>query len=205
MQIGRISVSGSFVLMLALVYFFDTNGFLPLILLAALVHELGHFTAIRLLGGRLMRLRLGLVGLCMDYQGEKIGYPGELVIALSGPLANLALAYGASFLGRYIGSDTAFFLAGLSFGASAFNLLPVYQLDGGRALYCLLAWRGEFHLAARAVCVTSCVTIFLLLILGLLLFIWSHWNFTLFTAALWLLIGYCKSRGNTVKYIVVSY
>ena len=191
--------------MLALVYFFDVNGFVPLILLAALVHELGHFLAIWALGGRVMRLHLGLVGLCMDYEGETIGYPGEVVIALAGPLSNLGMAFGFSFLGRCLGAETAFFWAGINLGACVFNLLPVYQLDGGRALYCILAWTGDITWAFRVVCIISCVVIFALLIAGFWLFIWSHWNFTLLTAALWLLISYCKSRGNTIKYAVRNY
>ena len=204
MRFGRITISGGFLIMLALVYFFDVNGFVPLVLLTALVHELGHFFAIWALGGRVMRLHLGLVGLCMDYEGGRIGYPGEIVIALAGPLLNLGLAYGASFLGRYIGSETAFFLAGISLGACVFNMLPVYQLDGGRVLYCILAWAGDVNLAFRVVCVISCVVIFVLLIAGFWLFVWSHWNFTLLTAALWLLISYCKNGGNAVRYIVAN-
>jgi len=188
--------------MVALFALFDRNGFLPLVALSALVHEAGHFLAIWILGGRVSRLHLGLVGLKIDYEGRRIGYPGEIVIALAGPVANLVFAYGVSFLGQYLGGETAFFLAGISLGACVFNLLPVYQLDGGRAIYCALALSFDSEQAGRGICVVSCVTIFALLVLGLLLFLWSGWNFTLFTAALWLLISYCKSRGNKIKYAV---
>jgi len=200
LRLGLIRVSGGFVVMAALVYLFDRSGFFPLVVMAAGVHELGHLLGIWAFGGRVLRLHLGLVGLRIDYEGRQIGYPGEIVIALSGPLANVAFAYGASLLGRYIGGETAFFLAGISLGACVFNLLPVYQLDGGRAIYCFLALVLDSDQAARGICVVSCVTIFVLLVLGVLLFLWSGWNFTLLTASLWLLISYCKSRGNAIKY-----
>jgi len=200
LQFDRVSVSGGFIVMVALVYLFDTNGFVPLILFAALVHELGHFVAIRALGGRVLRLYLGLIGMRMDYEGRRVGYWGEIAIACMGPLFNLALAYGASLLGRYTGSETAFFLAGISLGAALFNLLPIYQLDGGRALYCLLAWAVDVDWAGRVSCVMSCALIFVLLLGGLLLFLCSAWNFTLFTIAVWLLISYCKSEGSKVKW-----
>ena len=177
----------------------------PLVILAALVHELGHFVAIRGLGGRTLRLHLGLVGLRIDYEGRQVGYPGEIVIALMGPAANLALAYGASFLGRYLGNETLFFLAGISLGAAVFNLLPVYQLDGGRALYCFMALTMDVDWAMRVSCVLSCAMIFAMLWAGVLLFVWSGWNFTLLTVAVWLLISYCKSEGSAINYSVSEY
>jgi len=190
--------------MAALVYLFDWGGFVPLIILVALVHELGHFAAIWALGGRVLRLHLGLVGLRIDYEGQSVGYGGEIAIALMGPLLNLALAYGASLFGRYTGSETAFFLAGISLGAAVFNLLPIYQLDGGRALYCFMAFAVDAPFAGRVSCVLSLTLIFALLVAGAVLFIWSDWNFTLLTAALWLLISYCKSKGSAVKYAVTE-
>ena len=205
MQFGRVSVTGGFLVMGALVVLFDTRGLAPHIFLAAAVHELGHFAAIRVLGGRVLRLHLGLVGLRIDYEGRRVGYPGEIAIALTGPVANLAMAYGASLLGQRTGSEAAFFLAGISLGAGVFNLLPIYQLDGGRALYCLMAWTRDADWAGRVICVVSCALIFLLLLAGLLLLYWSAWNFTLLLAALWLLISYCKSKGSAVKYAVSEY
>ena len=200
MRPNPITISNAFIATAALVFLLDQGGLLPLVAIAATIHELGHILAIKALGGRVHRLHLGLAGLCIDYEGRQIGYGGEIVIALAGSLANILLAYGASLWGRHVGSETLFFLAGVSLGACIFNLLPVYQLDGGRAIYCLLAFVFDSEQAYRFVCILSCGTILLLLILGTLLFVWSGWNFTLLTAAGWLLISYCKSRGNTVRY-----
>ncbi|MCL2562769.1 MAG: peptidase M50 [Oscillospiraceae bacterium] len=202
LRFGRVSITGGFVLMAALVFLFDSGGLVPLIVFVALVHELGHFAAIRVFGGRVLRLHLGLVGLRIDYEGRRVGYGGEIVIALMGPIFNLGLAYGASLFGRHVGSEGAFFLAGVSLGAAVFNLLPIYQLDGGRALYCFMAWTVDADWAARVICVLSCVLIFAMLAAGVVLFLWSGWNFTLLTAAVWLLISYCKSEGSAVRCVV---
>ncbi|MCL2842954.1 MAG: peptidase M50 [Oscillospiraceae bacterium] len=205
MQPARITISGGFITLIAILYLFDANNLLPLLAITALAHELGHVLLIWALGGRVLRLHLGLVGLCIDYEGQGIGYLGEVAIALAGPLANLALAYGASLWGRHTGGETAFFLAGISLGAAVFNLLPIGQLDGGRGLYGILAYTLGPAVAGRVDRVLGGVLIVALFAAGLTLFFWSGWNFTLLTAAIWLLIGYCKSRGSAVQYAVTHF
>jgi len=185
--------------MAALVLLFDRSGLLPFAVFAILTHEMGHIAVIYAMGGRVRRLHLGLVGFSIDYDGRRIGYPGEIGIALAGSFANFVLAYGASVWGVFASSESLLLLAGVNMGAGLFNLLPVYQLDGGRAVNCLLALVLDSEQAFHLVCVVSSVVVLGLLVLGVWLFIWSGWNFTLLLVAVWLLVGYCKNRGDAVK------
>ena len=113
---------------------------------AAAWHEFGHLLALRLCGGEARRLRVGMLGAVIEVRGA-MGYGQELASALAGPLANLL---AAAILGR-MGCTTA---AGANGVLCAFNLLPVRPLDGGRALYLLLAWRraGAGRAGGRCIC-----------------------------------------------------
>ena len=101
------------------------------VLIAVLVHESGHILAIYAVGMKVTRIGLELSGLKIEYNGSKSGNP-DLISALAGPIAGLV--YYAVAIKMY----GAFCLsAHLSLLYSLFNLLPVYPLDGGRAVLIL--------------------------------------------------------------------
>lgn len=95
---------------------------------AAGVHELGHLAAIALCGGKLQGFRMGLGGAELEISG--LTHNRELICSLAGPALGLLLL----FLCR-----TSPRLALCALVQSAYNLLPVFPLDGGRALRSLLS------------------------------------------------------------------
>lgn len=132
---GRVEVTGGFLLLLAWLNFCDTQGLLPLGVCAAVAHELGHWLAIRLCGGRVSRLQLSAVGAQMQVVGV-LSYPAELCCALAGPAVNLLLGYAAAQVGWLV-------FAGMNLAQGLFNLLPIGVLDGGRILRCVWSMAGE--------------------------------------------------------------
>ncbi len=143
MRTGRIEVSGGFLLLIAWLNYLDRQGIVPLALLACVLHELGHYAAIRALGGAVRRLRLTAVGAELELSGP-LSCTRECLAALAGPGVNLLLALLAC---RQAGGAL---FAGLNLALACLNLLPVRGLDGGRALRCALTVLVSGDAAERA-------------------------------------------------------
>ena len=131
MEVVRgVTCTPGFLLLGAALALLDGEGVLPWALLAAAVHELGHYTAVRLQGGAVKGLHLTISGGEMTLDRRRpLTYAGELAAILAGPGVSLVLAWAALRLG-----EEGWLLAGLSLCLGGFNLLPVWPLDGGRAL-----------------------------------------------------------------------
>ena len=66
MRLGRVEVTGGFLLLTAWLNYLDRQGVVPLALLACALHELGHWAVLRALGARVRRVRLTSVGAEME-------------------------------------------------------------------------------------------------------------------------------------------
>ena len=115
------------VLFLCLLFYLWPMSVALAFLTAAGFHEFGHLAAAALLGGKVRYAELKAGGVVLAVSELTAGR--ELLCALAGPLFGLLLLP----FGRIWPHIAMFALA-----QSMFNLLPIYPLDGGRCLFCLL-------------------------------------------------------------------
>lgn len=121
-------------------------------LVAAAYHEVCHIIAIRLCHGSIHTFSLASDGAKLDVSSLALGQ--EIICALAGPLGGLCLLFFARWIPR-IAVCAAF--------QSLYNLLPIYPLDGGRALWCGISMvtnenRAEkFFKAIETLCLTAIV------------------------------------------------
>ena len=190
MRLGILEGSSGFFLIWAWLNYMDGQGVVPLAMAACALHELGHYGAIRRLGGDVQTVRLTAVGAEMVL-ARPLGYWQEGVAALAGPGVNFLLAvifcsfsWGVTF-------------AGLNLALGCFNMLPVGRLDGGRALRCTLALLLAPEWADRILAWTTAAVTFLTLAAGLMI-VGLGGNLTLLVVALWLLAVFFngKKKGN---------
>lgn len=113
-----------------LIYAADGKKLL-LIGIPVLIHEAGHLIAMKAFGSRASELRWELGGLCIRYAAVP-GTSAQLITALAGPAAGLIYVLPAS----HFGADGEL-SAWISLLLSAYNLLPVLPLDGGRVIEAL--------------------------------------------------------------------
>ena len=147
------------------------EGLLPtaLLLLAALLHEGGHYLAIRRENAPLRRVDILPMGGLMVYDQTTVSSKGCALISAAGPMANLfAMAICLPFLHT---SPYVLFFALANAFLAFLNLLPWEALDGGSILFHLLLG-GMDAPCAEQVCkrisgVTSVLLAFLFLLLGL--------------------------------------
>lgn len=176
-------ITAGALLLWSLLYYLDSNGMVPQVLAACALHELGHYAAIHLLGGRVSRLNITCVGAEMVLSARfPLGPARELAAALAGPAVNLLCAGLCAGLG-----ERWYCFAGIHLALGLFNLLPVGPLDGGRALGCLFALAGREDWAKPAVGVLSAGLAMGLAMGALLLWRAGEYNLTLPLMALWLL------------------
>ena len=143
-----ISVSPAAPLLLALFVMLSSPLLLSALLLAAILHELGHYWVLRRLRAQVTAIRITALGAEMQVAG-RLSYGGELLAAAAGPAVNLALALLLGYGGRLW--SPLYLFAGAQLVLGVFNLLPVQPLDGGSLLWNLAAWLTEPYTADRVV------------------------------------------------------
>ncbi len=139
-------------------------------LLAAMIHELFHYVAIRLCRVPIFKLQIGVGGIRMHTGAMHVWQ--ELLCALAGPVSGFLLIFAAKHYPA---------LAICGCVQSVYNLLPLFPMDGGRAL------KSALQLVFRTPLSTKIFNILQRIVLGILAVLALYMTFKLLLGPLPLL------------------
>ena len=168
MEGERLRISGGMWLMLPAVLLCLPLPWVIAVFLAALVHECGHLLAIYWISGKKASMVISAFSARIPLPEMTCG--AEFVCALAGPAAGLFLI----LLYRWIPRTAICALV-----QSLFNLLPVYPLDGGRALRCGLEMLIPPVLARKICDAVACVV--RVLLAGISIYAAFFWDLGFFS------------------------
>lgn len=172
----KLSFSGA-IMILAL---FLTHSYISIAaLFAATLHELGHILAAKLCKIPLYELKLGIFGASLTTKKMLCSYKKEIILCFAGPFVNLL---SVLLLISFWDSDNVFL--SLFISSSLFlgilNLLPIYEFDGGRILFCIISNKYSLKLAISIIRITSFILIFALWCLSVYLLLRLSSSLSLF-------------------------
>lgn len=124
----KIYISFSFTVCITLLALLDKSGLLFISFIAVFLHEIGHYIALKTLGIKSIEVSFVLAAIKLNIQ-EYIDNKRLAIIAGAGPLFNLLLS-GVIFIDNYYLK----YFGAANFLLFIFNMLPVYNLDGGDVL-----------------------------------------------------------------------
>ncbi len=127
-RFDRISILMLFALLIE-----EPLSYTATLLLAAFLHECGHFSAARLLGIPIASLHISILGAQLELQDPLLSYRREWLLCFAGPLFSFATAAAGQLL--LLAFPTALLLDRFIMTSCALgivNLLPIGCLDGGR-------------------------------------------------------------------------
>ena len=175
--------------MAALFFAAGTARFLLMGLGFALLHELGHLAALSICGGRPSRVCLTAAGMRIERPpGLALDFRQEIVIAFAGPAVSLALAGMCALLHLAFPAHITTSPALMNLGFGLFNLLPVRELDGGRALFYALSRRMQEPAAHKVIQIVSLVCLFLAAFLAGLVYLRVGFHLSLAVMVIYLAV-----------------
>lgn len=181
----KIGIGG--LLMLGAMMLSERAEVFAVFLSAAIVHELGHLIAAKVMRIGVKEIRLDTFGARICVEERMLSYKEELWLALSGPLANLVSSIILIFtlpkdaevltfeVSRFVTSGewhatgaVGFFVLS-SLIQAAINLLPIKSFDGGRAIQNIMSLFLSDNAAERIIDISSAISVGILWMMALYL------------------------------------
>lgn len=183
---------------LIIFYFTKQIEIYAMIMLFAIIHELGHLLAGILMGMKPEKIELMPFGVSISFKIKVEEYNKKIkkgnmleikkiLVALAGPLTNFIIIIIASNIN--IDLFKALIIIYTNFLIMIFNLLPIYPLDGGRILKGILHINFGIQKSEFYTNIISKITVTIITILSSVLILYIHnIAITLIDMYLWYLV-----------------
>ncbi|MGI6267940.1 MAG: site-2 protease family protein [Acutalibacteraceae bacterium] len=182
----QVHIGFMFSAVIMLLMIFDKSNTAVFALMAAVLHEFAHLACLIFFEQPPKNVEINALGMKISRgQNTKLSLGKEAIVALAGPLMNFSVAFFTALLTNMSWTNKAI---AINLSLAIFNLLPIFELDGGRAIYYLLCIKMQEKTASRVLTVFSVVTLFFLYLLGFLVLFKTKYNFTLIMATIYLTV-----------------
>ena len=178
-------------LMLSMISVFLTPRPL-LLILAYLIHEIGHMFFAKLVGAKISKMSGGVFHLSISYSTLGVSYKKEALVCCGGIIFNVIFGLLALLINT-TNNDTVSAFSILNFSLGIMNLYPVSILDGGGILKSLLLSRLQESKADKICLSVSFIFAILMWLIAVYFQIIFSSNVSLFLISILLLVQLCFS------------
>lgn len=158
-----------------LLFYFIFNqdlAYIAAVLVALLIHEFGHFFAMKAFNYSNVKLFiLPLLGAYVSGKKSTISQRQMTVVILAGPVPGIIIGFCLLMYNLYYPHEKIAMLGQIFFILNVFNLLPFIPLDGGRLMETLFIHQNHTIRTVFTVISIACFTIFSVLTSSIILLI----------------------------------
>lgn len=183
------------------------------LMLFAIIHELGHLAIGIILGFRPKKIELLPVGVSACFYMKLKNYNQKvkcanllalkkIIIAISGPITNFIIALVFSIFGISLFNMSTEFIVFSNLSIGIFNLIPIYPLDGGRIIKSILHIKIGLRNSYKYTYILSNVTIIILTVVSSIAILYlQNISILLILIYLWVMVIIENKRYNSKMHI----
>lgn len=202
------------IFLFAIIFYFTKQiEIYALLMIFAILHEMGHLVCGLILGFKPKALKIMPLGIsiefsviCNDYnkkvKNANILSLKKMIIALAGPITNFILVSIFLILKKHINPFWCNQIIYANILIAIFNLLPIYPLDGGRCIKLLIhILRGNKQSREYTNQISNICVILITMISSIGIYYYKNIAILLILIYLWILVIIENKKYNTKKRI----